>query len=296
MIVRWGMRMAFRKADRFRDQKRWSEAAQAYRNGLDRFPSAPGLWVQYGHMLKELGRRTEAEEAYLKALSLNPDDADIHLQMGHLYGLMEDPQKAEACYRRAAHLGSSDPHIAHFVATPRESYEDAPFSAEALFFQGDNHRDKGRWREAAGFYEQGLAKSSDSFPYLVQLGNVLKEAGDLETARQAYERALAIDGLDADLHLQIGHLQKRAGKRQQAVESYEKAVALGSRDRFALDALSRGGRTGAVIRRALAEFLPDHHREEFRKGDPATSFAGLVLEASSFREDDPSQSKREDER
>ncbi len=293
MILKWAMRKVFREADRYRDQKRWSEAAQVYRSGLDRFPSACGLWVQYGHMLKELGQQTEAEEAYLKALSLKPDDADIHLQIGHLYVLMKNPQKAEACYRRAAHLGSRDPHVKRFVQLSLEDGSDALHSAEDFFFQGDRHRDKGLWREAAQFYEKGLVRSSRPFPYLVQLGNVLKEAGDLDAARQAYERALAIDRLDADLHLQIGHLGQRAGKRQQAMESYERAVALGCRDRFVLDTLSRNGRAHMVTRHALAGFLPDHRREEFLKGDPAISFAGMVLEASSRREDRLGQGKRE---
>lgn len=75
---------AVRRGDRHRDGRRWQKAVLAYRRALDLDPSLTGIWVQYGHALKELGDRNGAEDAYQRAMSLGLDDADIHLQIGHL--------------------------------------------------------------------------------------------------------------------------------------------------------------------------------------------------------------------
>jgi hypothetical protein len=44
----------------------------------------PGLWVQYGHALKEAGFFLEAESAYMSAGAAWNQSQDYHLQLGHL--------------------------------------------------------------------------------------------------------------------------------------------------------------------------------------------------------------------
>src|SRR6516164_7042791 len=43
------------RADRARDAGQWELAAGLYRKALDRDPRNSGIWVQYGHSLKESG-------------------------------------------------------------------------------------------------------------------------------------------------------------------------------------------------------------------------------------------------
>ncbi len=88
------------KADAFRDARSWSDAAEAYRVALDADQGMPGIWVQYGHALKESGQHTEAERAYLQAIAIQ-DDADTHLQLGHLHKIMGQRRRAEEDYLRA---------------------------------------------------------------------------------------------------------------------------------------------------------------------------------------------------
>src|SRR5215472_3916849 len=76
-------------ADRARNLRQWEHAAQLYRDVLKRNPRRPGIWVQYGHALKESGKLrdpeklAQAESAYRRAISLNPSEADSYLQLGH---------------------------------------------------------------------------------------------------------------------------------------------------------------------------------------------------------------------
>jgi tetratricopeptide (TPR) repeat protein len=103
-------------ADRARDAGQWEVAAQLHRKALDRDPRNPGIWVQYGHALKESGglrdpeKLAQAEAAYRRALSLDPGAADTYLQIGHVLKLQGKIEEAQAAFLRAFVLDSSMPH------------------------------------------------------------------------------------------------------------------------------------------------------------------------------------------
>lgn len=105
-------------ADHARDERQWELAAQLYRKALGRNPRNMGIWVQYGHALKESGqlrdpdRLAQAELAYRKALSLEPRAADTHLQLGHVLKLQDKIEEAQAAYLRALAL---EPAMSHPV-------------------------------------------------------------------------------------------------------------------------------------------------------------------------------------
>src|SRR5207253_757076 len=84
--------------------KLWTIAAEAYAAVVELAPELAPIWVQYGHMLKEAGKREQAQKAYEKALEIEPENADTHLQLGHLHKLMEDKPAAVEMYRRALEI------------------------------------------------------------------------------------------------------------------------------------------------------------------------------------------------
>lgn len=92
---------AIKRGDSFRDVQDWENAELQYKQALDLNPSLDGIWVQYGHALKEQGKRKEAGVAYAKALELAPEVADTHLQIGHLLKLEGDLDGAAAAYLQA---------------------------------------------------------------------------------------------------------------------------------------------------------------------------------------------------
>jgi tetratricopeptide (TPR) repeat protein len=103
-------------ADGARDAWQWERAAQLYRKALNRNPRNPGIWVQYGHALKECGelrnpeKLAQAEMAYRRAVSLDPSVADTYLQLGHVLKLQGKREEAEAAYLRAFALDPSMPY------------------------------------------------------------------------------------------------------------------------------------------------------------------------------------------
>ncbi len=90
--------------DAARDRRDFGMAAKYYRRYLWRRPNDGPLWVQYGHALKEIGRRAEASDAYQRACSLMPFDAELRLQIGHLNKISGQLRAAIASYRHALEL------------------------------------------------------------------------------------------------------------------------------------------------------------------------------------------------
>jgi glycosyltransferase involved in cell wall biosynthesis len=103
-------------ADQARDARNWDLAAQLYREALDRDPRNSGIWVQYGHALKESGelrdpdKLARADLAYRRAISLDPGTADPHLHLGHVLKLQGKTNEAQASYLRAFALDRSIPY------------------------------------------------------------------------------------------------------------------------------------------------------------------------------------------
>lgn len=93
-----------RAADRARDNRDHAEAARLYGGVLALDGSLSEIYVQCGHMNKELGRLEEAEACYLAALALTPDDPDLHLQIGHLHKVAGRNGEAAWAYYCASKL------------------------------------------------------------------------------------------------------------------------------------------------------------------------------------------------
>ncbi len=92
-------------ADAARDAGAWAVAAKAYRAMLQIDPADGGIWLQCGHMLKELGLFRDARGHYEKALALSPSDPEIHFQLGLLAKVSGDFSEAIRSLQRAAELG-----------------------------------------------------------------------------------------------------------------------------------------------------------------------------------------------
>jgi tetratricopeptide (TPR) repeat protein len=88
-------------ADRARDAGDWDRAARLYLKVLRRNPQNVAIRVQYGHVLKSLGRLEAAEAAYREAVACDPGNADTQLQLGHVLKLRDDPKAAASAYLRA---------------------------------------------------------------------------------------------------------------------------------------------------------------------------------------------------
>lgn len=92
--------------------------------------------------------------------------------------------------------------------------------------RADAARDRQDWKLAASFYRRFLNLNDKNSAIWVQLGNMLKESGDVQAAERAYRRALEISPGVADTYLQLGHALKLKEDRAGAHSAYLRATVL----------------------------------------------------------------------
>lgn len=113
------------EADAANARGAWAAAEAAYAGALSINPRRDDLWVQHGHVLRQLGRPREAERSYRAALDATPGavDAAIHLgsllkgdgrpseaRSAFLAGLAADPRRDDLRHEAAA-LGGTPPLV-----------------------------------------------------------------------------------------------------------------------------------------------------------------------------------------
>src|SRR5439155_3213245 len=64
--------------------------------------------------------------------------------------------------------------------------------------------------------------------FLYNLGNVLRQRGDLEEAVRCYRQALDLQPKSAETHCNLGQAQQRLGAFTEGLESLRRGHALGS--------------------------------------------------------------------
>lgn len=181
------------EADRLRDARQWSEAADAYDAALKAAPERADIWVQYGHALKESGRLSDAEGAYRQSLALKPDLSDTHLQLGHLLKMLGRMQAAARAYVAAASLDREGADaLKELDALLRKRVDvPEPLLIEAL---GDFPADlppPTDWRRPAGA-EAALQSAGEALEALVEAKALKGSAGAaLKTALKHIDASLA---------------------------------------------------------------------------------------------------------
>lgn len=90
------------EGDKHRDARKWDLAAAAYKKHLAAHPDDAGIWVQYGHALKETRHFDDAESAYLAATGLAEDPTDAWTHLAYLLKDREKYPAALAAFREVA--------------------------------------------------------------------------------------------------------------------------------------------------------------------------------------------------
>ncbi|MEI9930861.1 MAG: glycosyltransferase [Rhizomicrobium sp.] len=101
--------------------------------------------------------------------------------------------------------------------------DDDNATASGFITAGDVSRDSGDWEAARDNYHRALAINPELQHIWIQLGHARKELGDYTGAEAAYLKALDLKPDDADCWLQLGHLYKIRSLFTQALEAYMKA-------------------------------------------------------------------------
>lgn len=212
-----------KSADKARDRKDWARAAKTYAEAVASGRVNPGVRVQLGHALKEMGDFEGAEAAYRQFLADHPDDADIHLQLGHLFNKKDDLATAATFYERAQVLAPGDADIAHHAALARRNAgrTEVVRRREAAMACVDGEK----WEDARRLLRPLIALDGEK-DLIGVLANVTKETGRLDEAEALYGGYLRYarnrdkPELIADCHMQLGHLHKIKGDLHTALTHF----------------------------------------------------------------------------
>lgn len=132
---------------------------------------------------------------------------------------------AENLYREAARVhAQGNPAEAErlfktlLVTNPRHTLARERLAAIQL--------DGGRWQEAQGTLEQGVAQVPQHLPFRYQLARLYLERGEPAQAQTLLEDARHAGHTDAELHAFLAAIHQRAGRHGDAVKSYREALTL----------------------------------------------------------------------
>ena len=201
-------------ADAARDVHDWAAAATKYREYLAQQPQVGGVWVQFGHALKELGNHLEAETAYRRAIALMADPTDPELHLAHM--LKDAGRTTEA----RELLEKIERAMKGKIGGPGQP------PADILLVLGDLARDNRDWLAAAKYYESYLSLRPQAVAIWVQLGHARKEVGNFGAAKTAYQEACNADPNSMDALEHLSSLARRLEDVDCAAPAYARMLEI----------------------------------------------------------------------
>ncbi len=186
-----------------RQQGRWAEANEHYRQASSMRPDAADLQVNWGIALAQQGRLSDAIDRYREALRLVPHSAAPHYNWGNALFAAGELEEAIAHYREAVRID--------------------PSASEAYGNWGRALAQLGRQEEAITKYRAALRIRTHSIPHY-NWGNALFAAGELEEAIAHYREAVRIDPNAAEAYNNWGRALAQQGKWEEAITRYREAL------------------------------------------------------------------------
>jgi eukaryotic-like serine/threonine-protein kinase len=184
-----------------------NQANYAANRAVKANPYLAAAHVAKGSAELAAGRPETALAEIGRALELDPRDAGAVMALGDVYARQQKDREAEQAYRKAMGLSQND------------WYAKARFG---MFLQA-----RGRYPEAAAWYEQARQSDPDNAVVNRNLGAAYFAMENFDAAASAFQRALATDP-SAIVYTDLGTLFFYQGRYEEAVDAFERAVHMDS--------------------------------------------------------------------
>jgi tetratricopeptide (TPR) repeat protein len=222
----------------------WNEAADLFRQAIDRSGPRPALLLNLAVALEHRGRLDQAETVLAEAASRAGEDAGIQTGWGVLALERAEPAVAQQRLRRARELYRDDPPppLWYWAAARASSETDDLDAALDIAREGvERHPEHPVLRntlavllEATGSMAEAesmlrlLLRQETTLPQpFKNLGDLCYRAGRYEEAATHYTRAAALaPDLGDDLFFKLGNLAFRERDLARARQCWERALAL----------------------------------------------------------------------
>jgi tetratricopeptide (TPR) repeat protein len=193
----------------YRFLERFAEAEAAFRKYTEMIPGDPNPYDSYAELLMKMGRFDESIKAYEKALAIDANFVNSHVGIGTNALAMGKPDQARAAFAKLAKAArtTGERRLARFWTAAAYVHEGATDKALAELMAG--------YALAEAEHDAGTMSGD-----LVQMGDVLREAGRLDDAQAKYTKALTLVNAS-----QLPEEVKAATRRNHRFEEARLAVA-----------------------------------------------------------------------
>lgn len=197
---------ALQRALTHHQEGRLDLAEAGYREALAAAPGDAEALINFGRLLRRLGRGEEALDQYRRALALSPGSPLAQLRVGETLTALGRPQEAVAAFEAAVamHPDFSALHNGYGMAL----------------------REAGRLDDALSACQRAVALEPRMMLARFNVGNMLSEKGFLAEAAVAYRAAIGIEPGIAEVHNNLGNVLKDMGNVKEALACYRQALAL----------------------------------------------------------------------
>jgi tetratricopeptide (TPR) repeat protein len=190
-------------------QGAWAEAAESFRQAIDRSGPRPVLLLDLSLALEHLGQLDQAEAILAEAASRGGDDPRIQTGWGVLALERGEPLVARQRLQRARELyGDEAPPAIWYWAAARATAE-----AEDP-------------ETAAGLAREGVERYPADAVLRNTLAVLLEATGEIAQAEAQLTEALTVDDGIPQVSKNLGDLYYRSGRYQEATGHYARAAAL----------------------------------------------------------------------
>jgi tetratricopeptide (TPR) repeat protein len=221
----------------------WAEAADHFRQALDRSGPRAALLHNLGVALEHLGRLDQAESVLAEAASRAPEDPKVHTSWGILALERHDAGVARQRLQRARELFRNPPPALWYWAATRAAVgtEDLEVALGLAREGHERHPDDavlgnnyavlleatGSVAEAEALLRDTISEDASLPQPFKNLGDLCYRSGRYEDAVTLFDRATALDPtLGDDVFFKLGNLAFRERNTARARDCWEKTVAL----------------------------------------------------------------------
>lgn len=163
-----------------------------------------------GNALRDLGETDKAIQAFQHAISITPDYAEAHANLGHCYYQQEQLDNAENHFRRAIAL--------------KPDYTNALYGLGTVL--GQKVQTKEKQNEAIQILQQLIVAQPNFAEAHNNLGNILRQQGQLEAAAQAFQTALQLKPQSASTHNNLGNIRLEQCQYEAAIHCFRTVIQL----------------------------------------------------------------------